>query len=73
MENAAYLSQTRRDRVPPIVEGADMPTLHIEHPITELDTWLAAFNRFAEARKGAGVTAQRVCQPTDDGSTSTST
>jgi hypothetical protein len=43
-----------------------MPTLHIEHPITDLDTWVAAFNRFAEARKGAGVTAQRVHQPTDD-------
>lgn len=43
-----------------------MPTLHIEHPITDLDTWVAAFNRFSEARAGAGVTAQRVHQPTDD-------
>jgi len=43
-----------------------MPTLHIEHPITDLGTWLGAFNRFSEARKNAGVIAQRVHQPTDD-------
>ncbi|HEY8217604.1 MAG TPA: hypothetical protein VIH82_10745 [Acidimicrobiia bacterium] len=43
-----------------------MATLHIEHPITDLDTWLAAFNRFGDARREAGVTAQRVHQPVDD-------
>jgi hypothetical protein len=43
-----------------------MATLHIEHPITDLDTWLGAFGRFAEARANAGVTAQRVHQPIDD-------
>jgi hypothetical protein len=43
-----------------------MPTLHIEHPISDLDTWLGAFNRFADARRDAGVTAQRICQPVDD-------
>jgi hypothetical protein len=43
-----------------------MPTLHIEHPISDLDTWLAAFDRFAEARRGAGVTAERIQQPVDD-------
>lgn len=43
-----------------------MPTLHIEHPITDLGTWLGAFNRFSEARTNAGVIAQRVHQPTDD-------
>jgi len=41
-------------------------TLHIEHQITDLGTWLGAFNKFAEARKGAGVVAQRVHQPMDD-------
>lgn len=41
-------------------------TLHIEHPITDLETWLAAFTRFDEARTKAGVRAQRVCQPVDD-------
>ena len=43
-----------------------MATLHIEHPITDLETWLGAFNTFAEARTNAGVRAQRVRQPVDD-------
>ena len=43
-----------------------MPTLHIEHPITDLETWLGAFRRFDEARARAGVRAQRVHQPVDD-------
>ena len=43
-----------------------MATLHIEHPITDLDTWLGAFNNFAEARKNAGVRSQRVRQPVGD-------
>jgi hypothetical protein len=41
-------------------------TLHIEHPISDLQTWLGAFNRFAEARKTAGVRSQRIHQPVDD-------
>jgi hypothetical protein len=41
-------------------------TLHIEHPITDLETWLGAFTRFEEARKRAGVRAQRVHQPIHD-------
>jgi hypothetical protein len=43
-----------------------MATLHIEHPITDLQTWLGAFGRFAEARENAGVKAHRVHQPVDD-------
>ena len=43
-----------------------MATLQIEHPITDLDTWLGAFNSFAEARNNAGVRAQRVRQPVGD-------
>lgn len=43
-----------------------MATLHIEHPITDLPTWLGAFDRFAEARAGAGVRETRVHQPVDD-------
>lgn len=43
-----------------------MPTLHIEHPISDLPTWLGAFNRFADARRDAGVTAERIHQPVDD-------
>jgi len=43
-----------------------MATLHIEHAITDLATWRGAFDRFAEARAGAGVTASRIFQPVDD-------
>jgi hypothetical protein len=43
-----------------------MATLHIEHAISDLDTWLGAFGRFAEARTNAGVKAERVHQPVDD-------
>ncbi len=43
-----------------------MTTLHIEHPITDYDTWLAAFDRFAGARRQAGVTGGRVARPVDD-------
>ncbi|HEU5301252.1 MAG TPA: hypothetical protein VFW06_03325 [Acidimicrobiia bacterium] len=43
-----------------------MTTLHIEHPITDLDTWLDAFNSFADARRNAGVRAQQVRQPVGD-------
>ena len=43
-----------------------MPVLHIEHPITDLNTWLGAFTNFAAARQQAGVKAERVWQPDDD-------
>ena len=43
-----------------------MAALHIEHRITDLQAWLGAFTRFEEARRKAGVRAQRVCQPVDD-------
>ena len=43
-----------------------MPTLHIQHPITDFETWAAAFNRFADARLRAGVRAHRVRRPVDD-------
>jgi hypothetical protein len=43
-----------------------LATLHIEHAISDLKTWLGAFGRFAEARQRAGVKAQRVAQPVDD-------
>ena len=41
-------------------------TLHIEHPVTDFDTWHAAFDRFAENREQAGVRAERVARPRDD-------
>ena len=43
-----------------------MATLHIEHPISDLQTWLGAFNRFEGARKKAGVRSQQIHQPVDD-------
>lgn len=43
-----------------------MPTLHIEHPISDLETWLSAFGAFADARRNAGVRAERIHQPVDD-------
>ena len=43
-----------------------MATLHIEHAITDLPTWLGAFARFADARAGAGVRQTRIHQPVDD-------
>jgi len=43
-----------------------MVTLHIEHPITDFETWATAFHRFADARRTAGVRAHRVQRPVDD-------
>lgn len=43
-----------------------MPTLHIEHAITDFDTWSSAFERFAGARRDAGVRAEQVQRPVDD-------
>lgn len=43
-----------------------MPTLHIEHPITDFATWKAAFDRFSSARAKSGVREHRVQQPVDD-------
>ena len=43
-----------------------MARLHIEHPITDLSTWLGAFNNFEQARRDAGVTGQQIHQPIDD-------
>lgn len=43
-----------------------MSTLHIEHPITDFETWSAAFSRFAEVRRQAGVRAERIQRPIDD-------
>ena len=43
-----------------------MPTLHIEHAVTDFDTWNAAFERFAGLRQQSGMRQQRVQQPVDD-------
>jgi hypothetical protein len=43
-----------------------MPTLHIEHAITDFASWNAAFERFADVRARCGVRAHHVRQPVDD-------
>lgn len=43
-----------------------MPTLHIEHAITDFDVWKAAFDRFADMRRQSGVHHHRVQRPVDD-------
>jgi hypothetical protein len=43
-----------------------MVTLRIEHAITDFETWAAAFDRFGEARRGAGVRGHRIQRPVDD-------
>ena len=43
-----------------------MATLHIEHGITDFASWKTAFDRFADRRREAGVTAERIHQPFDD-------
>jgi len=50
----------------PANQGATVSTLHIEHPVTDFDTWNTAFERFAELRKQSGVRQQRVHRPVDD-------
>jgi hypothetical protein len=43
-----------------------MAALHIEHPITDLATWLRAFARFEQTRAKAGVQSETIHQPVDD-------
>jgi hypothetical protein len=43
-----------------------MATLHIEHSVTDFYTWNAAFERFADARRQAGVRRQRIQRPVGD-------
>jgi hypothetical protein len=43
-----------------------MPTLHIEHPISDFGVWSAAYDRFAERRRASGVRHERVSRPAGD-------
>jgi hypothetical protein len=43
-----------------------MTTLHIQHPITDIETWTGAFNGMADVRRNAGVLAARVQSPVND-------
>lgn len=43
-----------------------MPTLHIEHEITDYPTWSNAFAGFAAARSQAGVRHEQIRRAVDD-------
>lgn len=43
-----------------------MITLHIEHSISDFDTWKSAFDRFAQMRRESGVRRHRIARPLDD-------
>lgn len=43
-----------------------MASLHIQHAITDLTTWTAAFDGFAEKRRQAGVLSETVRHPVGD-------
>lgn len=43
-----------------------MPTLHIEHAISDFEVWQQAFKRFDLARQQAGVLSHQVRRPVDD-------
>jgi hypothetical protein len=43
-----------------------MPTLHIEHAITDVNTWLQTFNAYTDARRRGGVLNECVSQPVGD-------
>ena len=63
------MGRLRRAAYPPTEElqrETVMPTLHIQHPITDFETWATAFKRFADARNQAGVRAHRVSRPVND-------
>lgn len=55
-----------RHMVTPQMVTLQMVTLHIEHPISDFETWATAFDRFADARRTAGVRSHRVHRPFDD-------
>jgi hypothetical protein len=46
--------------------GSVMPSLHIEHPITDIATWTTAFTAITEIRRQSGVTAETVRRPVGD-------
>jgi hypothetical protein len=45
--------------------AAVIPTLHIEHQVTDYTTWKGAFDRMAEFREKSGVLHHRVQRPVD--------
>ena len=48
------------------LKETSMATLHIEHAISDFETWSGAYSAAAPFREAAGVRAARVSQPEDD-------
>lgn len=46
--------------------GGTVPTLRIEHAISDFSTWREAFDRFADRRKAGGVVREQVLLDVDD-------
>lgn len=51
---------------PAVSYGRRMPTLHIDHAISDLSTWRDAFDALQDVRRHAGVLQDLVRQPVDD-------
>jgi hypothetical protein len=43
-----------------------VPVVQIEHPISDFETWKAAFDRDPVQREASGVTCYRIYRPVDD-------
>jgi heme-degrading monooxygenase HmoA len=43
-----------------------MAVLLVQHQITDLETWLASYAKYAEAREQGGVKEAHIYQPDDD-------
>lgn len=43
-----------------------MPVLLVQHDITDLETWLDTYAKYAEAREQRGVTEAHIFQPHDN-------
>jgi hypothetical protein len=43
-----------------------MPTLQIQHAVTDFGVWSSAFAHFADVREKGGVIHQRISRPVDD-------
>lgn len=50
----------------PSGDPGGMATLHIEHPITDFETWRTAFDAAAPLREQGGVRGHVVRRPVDD-------
>jgi hypothetical protein len=43
-----------------------VPVVQLEHPVSDFETWKAAFDRDPVDRRASGVRAYQIFRPTDD-------